>query len=87
MRVSKHKNFVKSFRLRITPHQNLVRRFNERMELFLSNSTDPVLHDHALGGNLKGKRSFSITGDIRVIYRILPDQIILIDIGSHNQVY
>jgi len=37
---------------------------------------------------MKGFYAFSITGDIRVIYQKISDEeIILVDIGSHNQVY
>lgn len=41
----------------------------------------------ALTGDLQGRRSFSVTGDIRVIYVELNEKIILLDIGAHNQAY
>ena len=43
--------------------------------------------DHKLIGSLEGFRSFSITGDIRVVYRKDGAEIELYDIGTHNQVY
>ena len=56
--------------------------------LFLDNPTYPLLNDHALKGDQSGRRSFSITGDIRVIYRKMDEStVLLLDIGSHNQVY
>ncbi|MDO8609629.1 MAG: type II toxin-antitoxin system mRNA interferase toxin, RelE/StbE family [bacterium] len=48
---------------------------------------NPLLKDHKLIGSLNGLRAFSITGDVRVVYRIEGDILELYDIGSHNQVY
>ena len=36
---------------------------------------------------MDGKRAFSITADIRVIYIETDDAIIFVDFGSHAQVY
>lgn len=59
----------------------------ERLSMFITNPRHPLLHDHALKGNRSGHRSFSVTGDIRIIYRVIDDAIELLDIGTHNQVY
>jgi addiction module RelE/StbE family toxin len=47
------------------------------------------LRDHALKGVMKGLRAFSAAWDLRVIYREEDGfiTIILVDVGSHNQVY
>ena len=45
------------------------------------------IYDHALTDGLEGKRAFSITGEIRVIYVELEGCIVFLDIGTHNQVY
>lgn len=55
--------------------------------MLLANSRNPLLHDHQLKGGKSGYRSCSITGDIRLLYRITGDIIELLDIGTHNQVY
>lgn len=83
------KRFKKHFQQRIFPHKNLVNRYNNRIELFLKDKSNPSLKDHKLMGDKKGKRSFSITGDVRVIYQEDAEDIIFIfiDIGTHNQVY
>lgn len=46
-----------------------------------------MLDDHGLTGTMIGKRSFSITGDYRVVYGLDRDNIVLYDVGTHNQVY
>lgn len=48
---------------------------------------DRLLNDHSLKGSKDGHRSFSITGDVRVIYRETESAYIFKDVGTHNQVY
>jgi len=79
--------FVKHFKQRIKPHLQLVLRFNQRASLFLDSPRNPILNDHQLKGKKNDMRSFSITGDIRVIYFIKDGDAYFVDIGSHNQVY
>lgn len=55
--------------------------------MFISGHRAVPINDHALTGDLQGRRAFSVTGDIRVVYIELEDKIIFLDIGSHNQVY
>lgn len=56
---------------------------------FRKNPTDPVLKNHALKGSMKGKRSFSVTGGLRIIFKEKGDYMIvfMLDVGGHNQVY
>jgi addiction module RelE/StbE family toxin len=63
-------------------------QFKKRIQIFLANDKYPTLKVHKLSGKLKGLWSFSVTGDIRVVF----DQdhkgvIILVDIGSHSELY
>lgn len=87
MTIIYHRTFRKHYKTRIFPQRSLSNRFDERVKLFIQDRTNPVLADHALGGDYAGYRSFSITGDIRVIYQNIDDSVILIDVGSHNQLY
>ncbi|KKQ25971.1 MAG: Plasmid stabilization system [Candidatus Roizmanbacteria bacterium GW2011_GWC2_37_13] len=87
MKVTFHKHFVKNFDKRIKTNSNLLERFNSKYELFLKDKNDPLLHCHRLTGTMKEKQSFSITGDIRVIFQESEDTIEFLDIGTHNQVY
>ncbi|MDO8570218.1 MAG: type II toxin-antitoxin system mRNA interferase toxin, RelE/StbE family [Candidatus Daviesbacteria bacterium] len=87
MNVHYHKNFLKHFKLRIKHHPQMVTKFQTRLKLFINDSTNPILKDHQLIGPKSYRRAFSITGDIRVIYQKVEDGVLLMDIGSHNQVY
>ncbi|MDP3733263.1 MAG: type II toxin-antitoxin system YafQ family toxin [Candidatus Daviesbacteria bacterium] len=79
--------FQKRFNLRIKPKPNLIRKFQDRVEIFSKDPQDIVLKDHQLRGEKNELRAFSITGDIRVIYFVKGEDAYFIDIGSHNQVY
>lgn len=88
MKIVFHKDFKKSYRKRIKPHRNLKRQFEKRFSLFIENPNDPKLKNHSLHGDMEGYFSFSITGDIRVVYqRISSNYVIFLDIGTHNQIY
>jgi addiction module RelE/StbE family toxin len=85
--LKRHKTFEKHFKQRIRSNKNIADQFKARLAQFIAGERGHPLNDHALTGKLAGKRSFSITGDIRVIYIEFEDAIVFLDIGSHNQVY
>ncbi len=64
-------------------------KVDHALTLFIENRANPNLRDHPLKGNLKGFRSFSAAWDLRVVYREKGGfvTVMLIDVGSHNQVY
>lgn len=82
-----HKRFLKHFKQRIVSNSSLDRQYGKRFQLFISDSKQALLNDHALHGDLEGFRLFSVTGDIRVVYKLEDDAMKFYDIGSHNQVY
>lgn len=85
--IIRSRKFIKAYKKRIQPHGNISLRFDERMGQFYRGKRGVPLNDHALSGRLSGYRAFSITGDVRVIYKETDEGIELIDIGSHAQVY
>lgn len=88
MKTKPHSQFIKSYRKRIAKDTKLAKKVSERLNLFREDFTNPVLKDHALTGKKSHLRAFWVTGDIRIVYLpVSVDEVILIDIGSHNQVY
>jgi len=81
------KKFIKHFRKRIRPYKNIRSKFEKRLQLFQNDRNLPLLRDHQLRGKKNDKRSFSITGDIRIVYKEYGSYILFLDIGAHNQVY
>jgi len=88
MNIRLYPRFEKSYKNRVASNKKLVYQTEERIALFQSNHKNPILRDHPLTGAKRRLRAFSITGDIRIVYLpISKDEVIFLDIGSHNQVY
>ena len=79
--------FKKSYKKRFAHDQKIKITIKEKIELFLENPHHPLLRVHPLQGVRKGYYSFSVTGNIRIIFYIFQSDIYFVDIGSHNQVY
>ena len=82
------KKFRKHYKKRIIHDVALDRRSRNRIDLFVNNSSHPLLRDHSLKGSQEGSRAFWVTGDVRIVYqRIDNNTVEFLDIGAHNQVY
>lgn len=87
MHLNYTKNFCKNFQRRISQNEKLVRQFEERLSIFLADPKNPILKNHKLSGAKKHLCAFFLTGDIRVVYYQEEEEVYLVDIGTHNQVY
>lgn len=88
MQTELHPQFVKSYRKRIAKNKKLTEKVSERIDLFKADPKNPLLRDHALTGKKSHLRAFWINGDVRIVYLpVSNEHAVLIDIGSHNQVY
>lgn len=81
------KKFLKSYKSRVSNNLKLSKKYNERYLLFCQSEKGSPINDHVLIGKKLGLRAFSISGDIRVVYKETEDSFIFLDIGTHNQVY
>ena len=80
--------FKRSYKKRIKNNEERRQRFWRRMELFLASPFSPQLRTHKLSGKLKELWAFSVDEDCRVVFEFLgEDKVLLIDIGSHDEVY
>jgi len=86
MEIRYQKSFERAFR---KLPKDLKAKTKKVIKLFGANPFDPKLKNHALKGKMLGKRSFSVTGEYRVIFEEHSDYtlIIMLKAGSHNQVY
>lgn len=84
MRVTASSRFLhKAKRLR-EPRASLLRAALRR---FAADLQDPLLRTHKLKGDLADYWSFSVDDDLRVLVRWDGDDIFLVNLGSHDQVY
>ncbi len=86
-RVEYTKQFQRRLKLRYSHQPKVIERLKRHIELFSNGVRKEPINDHPLTGKLKGFRAFSVGGDVRVVYQETEDHYLLLDIGSHNQVY
>lgn len=72
-----------------TKHPEILKQYEKALKLLCLNPTHPSLRLHKLSGRLLGLSSISINISYRLIinFIIKNNQIIPIDIGSHDGVY
>lgn len=54
---------------------------------FAADPQDPLLRTHKLKGELDRYWAFSVDEDLRVLFRWNGDEVFLVTLGSHDQVY
>lgn len=85
MKIGYLPKFKKQFGI-LTP--KLQQQFEDRVVMFLADPTMLQLHNHPLKGTYAGYWSININGDLRALYYIEDDEIIIIAlIGTHSQLY
>jgi len=85
--LKRHKQFVKDFKkVRLTDEQ--FQKLAKYLTLLAEGKSLPSeAKDHELLGVWQGFREFHLGGDLLVIYRRTRYEIILIRIGTHNQLF
>jgi len=80
--------FKRSYKKRVRNNSRLKKKFWEKMEIFLENPFFPQLRTHKLSGKLAGQWAFSVDDDCRIVFEFVgEDRVLLIDVGSHDEVY
>lgn len=80
--------FKKIYQKKVKDDSELKKRFWTMMRLFSGNPFDKRLRTHKLTGKLEGLWAFSVGYDCRVLFKFLgKDEVLLVDIGSHDEVY
>jgi mRNA-degrading endonuclease YafQ of YafQ-DinJ toxin-antitoxin module len=70
-------------------HPQLIERYSKILQALSSNPFEPSLKMHQLKGNLSDFHSLSLTYEYRIvlILKIVDDEAILFNIGTHDEVY
>ncbi|MDC1205609.1 type II toxin-antitoxin system YafQ family toxin [Candidatus Pacebacteria bacterium] len=84
MRIDYHKKFKKALQKQPSKIQG---KFFNVLDIFVKDQYHHSLHNHSLSGKYIGIHSFNITPDVRVHYRIENEGVILLNIGTHSQLY
>ncbi len=82
-------SFDRRARKFLARHPDLRPRFADALEKLRTDPFEPSLRLHPLTGKLQGMQAVSLTYSYRItlILQITEHEILLIDIGSHDEVY
>ena len=86
MQLFRHKNFKKQYRKLRADQQASI---DAAILLFYKNPFDPKLRNHPLKGEYKNCNSIDAAFDLRIIFKQENNYVvvILLKVGSHNQLY
>lgn len=81
--------FERTARKFLRRHRNLVGLFEDVLKKLELDPQDPSLRLHRLKGKHRDKHAVSLTYAYRIvlILRIEKDEVVLLDVGSHDEVY
>lgn len=82
-------SFVRTAKKFLSKHRDLTKTFSLVLHKLEMDPHDPELRLHPLSGKLAGKHAVSLTYSYRIVIRLVvtESEIILLDVGSHDEVY
>ena len=87
------KSFIRAFKRTIKKHPSRCNDIEETLRLLVKNPFAPQLETHKLKGKLLDSWACSVGYDLRIIFDFVKnegqkeDDIFLIEIGTHDEVY
>jgi addiction module RelE/StbE family toxin len=87
------RTFIKAFKRMIKRHPNLHKDIEKTLRLLVKDPFIPQLETHKLKGKLSGSWACSVGYDIRIVFEFVrsrkqkEDDILLLEIGTHDEVY
>lgn len=83
-----YKSFMRDFKKTSRRNPELKDKLQEALEIFVNDPYHPILGTHKLSGKLKGHHAFGLGYDLRVVFKFIDqEQVALISIGKHEEVY
>jgi len=81
-------SFKRAYKNVTAANPDLKQKIAQALESLADDPFHPSLRTHKLSGKLKGLWAFVVAYDCRVVFQFLDDQdVLLIDIGKHDEVY
>ena len=82
IRAAWDQGFKRSYKKLVRNNSRLKKKFWEKMKIFLENPFFPQLRTHKLSGKLAEQWAFRIVFEF-----VTKNKVLLIDVGSHDEVY
>jgi addiction module RelE/StbE family toxin len=84
MQVVFRKRFKKQLK-KLPP--KIEQQFIDRLRLFFSDPTSPLLRIHTLSGTRYPLQSMNVTADYRALFMIEGKTVVFYEIGTHSELY
>ena len=87
------KTFTKAFKRTVKKHPNFRQDTERALRLLTSDPFNSELETHKLKGKLSGLWACSVGYDLRIVFKFIKntkekeDAVLLIEIGTHDEVY
>jgi len=87
------KTFVKAFKRTIKKHPDIKKDIEKALRLLVEDPFKPQLETHKLKGKLSGSWACKVGYDLRIVFDFVKSEgqkeedILLLGIGSHDEVY
>ena len=82
-------SYIRRARKFLKKHPEIYSQYRKTLELLALNPYHPLLRLHSLQGRMSGLSSVSINSSYRIVIEFIieGDEILLVNIGKHDQVY
>ena len=87
MKIYTTAHFERKYKKLIKKNPRLSSQIDKKVSLVQKNLSHPSLRLHKLSGKKIETWSFSIETNLRIIFKKVKGGILMIDIGSHDEVY
>ena len=87
------KSFVRAFKRYSRKHPGIIKDIEKTLKLLVEDPFAPPLETHKLKGKLAGSWACEVGYDFRIVFDFIKkqgqgeDDILLLEIGSHEEVY
>jgi addiction module RelE/StbE family toxin len=87
------KSFIRAFKRYSRKHPTLINEIEKTLKLLVEDPFAPQLETHKLKGKLSGSWACEAGYDLRIVFDFIKkqgqgeDDILLLEIGSHEEVY
>ncbi len=85
MRLARTSHFDKKLSKRIKTNIVLKKKVSERLKLLITDTWNPKLKTHKLKGERSEEYAITIEGNLRIVFEIIKDTILLTDVINHDE--
>ena len=88
IKVQRNPEYIQDLKELLLEQPDLMDEIDSRVQWFRKNAEDTRLKNHDLHKKMLGKFAFSITNDVRIVYKWLgKNEVRFLAIGGHPKVY